>query len=28
VPQTTAQPLVENRFTDMDALAEPDRRGR
>ena len=28
VPQTTAQPLVENRFTDMDALTEPDRRGR
>ena len=28
VPQTTASPLVENRFTDMDALAEPDRRGR
>jgi cytochrome c-type protein NapB len=28
VPQTTAPPLVENRFTDMDALAEPERRGR
>ena len=28
VPQTAASPLVENRFTDMDALAEPDRRGR
>ena len=25
VPQTTAAPLVENRFTDMDALAEPER---
>ncbi len=25
VPQTTASPLVENRFTDMDALAEPER---
>lgn len=28
VPQTTAQPLVENRFTDMDAIAEPERQGR
>ena len=28
VPQTTAAPLGENRFTDMDAMAEPDRRGR
>jgi cytochrome c-type protein NapB len=28
VPQTTAAPLVENRFTDMDAMSEPDRRGR
>ena len=28
VPQTTANPLVENRFTDMDALVEPERRGR
>jgi cytochrome c-type protein NapB len=28
VPQTTAPPLVENRFTDMDAMAEPDRRSR
>jgi nitrate reductase (cytochrome), electron transfer subunit len=27
VPQTTAQPLVENRFTDMDALVQPERRG-
>ena len=25
VPQTTAQPLVDNLFTDMDALAEPER---
>ena len=28
VPQTGANPLVENRFTDMDALAQPERRGR
>ena len=28
IPQTEARPLVENRFVDMDALAEPDRRGR
>ena len=28
VPQTTAQPLVDNLFTDMDALAEPERRSR
>ena len=28
VPQTTATPLVENRFTDMDALVETERRGR
>ena len=28
VPQTTANPLVENRFTDMDALVETERRGR
>jgi cytochrome c-type protein NapB len=28
VPQTTAQPLVENRFVDMDEIAEPDRQGR
>jgi cytochrome c-type protein NapB len=26
VPQTEARPLVENRFTDMDALTEPERR--
>jgi nitrate reductase (cytochrome), electron transfer subunit len=26
VPQTTAQPLVENHFTDIDELAEPERR--
>jgi nitrate reductase (cytochrome), electron transfer subunit len=25
VPQTTARPLVENVFTDMDELAEPER---
>jgi nitrate reductase (cytochrome), electron transfer subunit len=25
VPQTEARPLVENRFTDMDALTEPER---
>ena len=25
VPQTAAKPLVENRFTDMDALTEPER---
>lgn len=25
VPQTTAKPLVENVFTDMDALTEPER---
>ena len=25
VPQTTAKPLVENSFTDMDAIAEPER---
>jgi nitrate reductase (cytochrome), electron transfer subunit len=25
VPQTTARPLVENIFTDMDAIAEPER---
>lgn len=25
VPQTMASPLVENRFTDMDALTEPER---
>jgi nitrate reductase (cytochrome), electron transfer subunit len=28
VPQTTARPLVENVFTDMDELAEPERRTR
>jgi nitrate reductase (cytochrome), electron transfer subunit len=28
VPQTTANPLVENRFTDMDALVQPEKRGR
>ena len=28
VPQTTANPLVENRFTDMDAVVETERRGR
>jgi nitrate reductase (cytochrome), electron transfer subunit len=27
VPQTAAAPLVENRFTDMDALVQPERRG-
>jgi nitrate reductase (cytochrome), electron transfer subunit len=26
VPQTTAKPLVENRFVDMDELAEPEQR--
>jgi nitrate reductase (cytochrome), electron transfer subunit len=25
VPQTTAKPLVDNVFTDMDAIAEPER---
>jgi cytochrome c-type protein NapB len=25
VPQTTAKPLVENSFTDMDAITEPER---
>jgi nitrate reductase (cytochrome), electron transfer subunit len=25
VPQTTAKPLVENGFTDMDAISEPER---
>jgi nitrate reductase (cytochrome), electron transfer subunit len=25
VPQTTAKPLVENLFTDMDEIAEPER---
>jgi cytochrome c-type protein NapB len=25
VPQTTAKPLVENGFTDMDAITEPER---
>ena len=25
VPQTEAKPLVENRFTDVDALTEPER---
>ncbi|WP_262029254.1 nitrate reductase cytochrome c-type subunit [Microvirga sp. Mcv34] len=25
VPQTTARPLVENVFTDMDAISEPER---
>ena len=28
VPQTTARPLVENRFTDVDALTENERRER
>ena len=28
VPQTTANPLVENRFTDVDALTETERRER
>jgi len=28
VPQTTARPLVENRFTDVDALVETERRER
>ena len=28
VPQTTARPLVENRFTDLDALVETERRER
>lgn len=26
VPQTSAAPLVDNRFVDIDALAEPERR--
>ena len=28
VPQTEARPLVENRFTDMDALTQTERSGR
>jgi cytochrome c-type protein NapB len=28
VPQTTARPLVENQFTDIDALVETERRER
>ncbi|GJE35674.1 Periplasmic nitrate reductase, electron transfer subunit [Methylobacterium oxalidis] len=28
VPQTAAPPLVENTFTDMDALTVPERRSR